>query len=67
MKRYNLVLPQELYDKIKEIADKRHSSVLEVIKHLLIIGLTVTQAKDKGAIFIIREGDREREILILES
>ena len=65
-KRYNMVLPQPLFDEIQRIADERHSTVLEVLKQFIRLGLLVSKAeKSLDAAVIIREGDRERELMLI--
>lgn len=38
-KRYNLVLPQELFNDIKRVADKHNSTAVEVIRKYIRFGL----------------------------
>lgn len=65
-KRYNLIMSQFLFDELQAIADERHSTVLEVIKQFMRLGLFVFRVgKSSEAAVIIREGDREREIVLL--
>jgi hypothetical protein len=65
-KRYNLVLPQPLFDELQAIADERHSTVLEVIKQFLRLGLLVSQAeRSSTTAVILREGARERELMLV--
>lgn len=66
VKRYQLTLPDELYREIQGIADKEHSSVLETIRRLIKYGLLVFNIlQDPDAKLIIREGDTEREIVMV--
>jgi hypothetical protein len=65
-KRYNLVMPQALFDELQTIADERHSTVLEVMKQFIRLGLLVSKAeKASDATVIIREGERERELMLI--
>lgn len=65
-RRYQLVLPEELYLEIQGIAEKEHTSFLEIIRKLLKYGLLVFNiTKDPGTKLIIREGDSEREIVMI--
>lgn len=65
-KRYNLVLPQELFDQLQVIADERHSTVLEVMRQFIRLGLLVSKAEKSSEIMlIIREGDKERELMLI--
>lgn len=64
--RYSLVLPADLYDRIKSIAEEEQTTVLEIMKRFLRLGLVATQAQRNGsAQLILREGDRDREILLV--
>lgn len=66
IKKYNLALPQELFDELQEVADKRHTTVVELLRRFIKLGLIASQIDETpDAAIIIREGDKEREILIL--
>jgi hypothetical protein len=65
-KRYNLVLPQPLFDELQRIADERQSTVLEVLKQFIRLGLLVSKAeRSSDTAVVIREGDRERELMLI--
>lgn len=65
-KRYNLALPPELYDTIEAISNEQHTTVLEVIKRFLRLGLVAHAiAKNPDAKLIIREHGQDREIVLL--
>lgn len=66
IKKYNLALPQALFDELQEVADKRHTTVVELLRRFIKLGLIAIQIDETpDAALIIREGDKEREILIL--
>ena len=66
IKRYNLAIPQALFDELQTIADERHSTVLEVLKQFIRLGLLVSKAeKSPSAAVILREGGRERELMLI--
>lgn len=66
VKRYNLVLPSELFDEVQKIADERHTTVVEVLKQFIRLGLIVDQAeKSPDTSIVIRQGDKEREIILV--
>lgn len=66
IKRYNLALPEDLFDSIHELADKEHTTVLEILRKFIRLGLIAADiSKDSNSKLIIREGDVEREILLL--
>jgi hypothetical protein len=63
--RYNLALPTDLFEELKEAADTRGMTVVEVLRKFIKLGLLVLDTQDKpGSALIIREGDAERQILI---
>jgi hypothetical protein len=66
LKRYNLVLPQDLFDEIKEVADNEGTTVVEVIRKFVKLGLIAVKIQNEpGSALIIREGDSEQQLLIL--
>ena len=65
-KRYNLVLPEELMNEVQTVADRHHTTVLEVLRRFVKLGLLVARAEqspDKE--FVLREGDKEQRLLLL--
>lgn len=65
-KRYNLVLPEELYQEVQSLAEQRHTTVLELLRRFVKLGLLVAKAEESPDMaFILREGDKERELLLL--
>ena len=65
-KRYNLVLPEELYQEVQTLADSRHTTVVEMLRRFVKLGLLVAKAEESSDMaFILREGDRERELMLL--
>lgn len=66
VKRYNLALPSSLFDEVYALAKDERVSVLELLKRLIKIGLVVTKVtQSSDAHIIIRQGDRERELVLL--
>ncbi len=64
--RYNLALPKELFDELKDAADARGITVVEALRKFIKLGLIALDTQDKpGSALIIREGDTEREIMLL--
>jgi hypothetical protein len=64
--RYNLALPKELFDELKGAADDRGMTVVEMLRKFIKLGLLALDAQDKpGSALIIREGDTERQIMII--
>ncbi len=63
-KRYNLVLPTHLYEEVQTLADEQKTSVLDLLRRFIKIGLLVAKlSQSPDTAFIIREGDREREVV----
>lgn len=66
IKRYSLVLPEELFEAVQELADRRHTTVVEIIRRFIKLGLIAARIEDTpDAALIIREGDTEREIILV--
>ena len=65
MYRYNLALPKELFEELKEAAEERGMTVVEVLRKFIKLGLLALETQDKpGSALIIREGDTERQIMM---
>jgi len=64
--RYNLALPKELFDELKDAADERGMTVVEVLRKFIKLGLLALETQDTpGSALIIKEGDTERQIMML--
>jgi hypothetical protein len=65
-KRYNLVLPEGLYDEVHGLAARRHTTVVELIRRFIKLGLLVAKAEESpDTAFLIREGDKEQQLVLL--
>jgi hypothetical protein len=65
-KRYNLALPSDLFDEVQKIADNQQTTVVEVLRKFIKLGLVVAKLEnDPDAALIIREGNTERKVLLL--
>ena len=65
-KRYSLVLPDELFAAVQELADRRQTTVVDIIRRCIKLGLIAARVEDMpGAALIIREGEIEREIIFV--
>ena len=65
-KRYTLVLPEELFAKVQELADERGATVVDILRRFIKLGLLVAQSEDSpDSTFVIREGGSEREVILL--
>jgi hypothetical protein len=66
LKRYSLVLPEDLFTAIQELADKRQTTVVDLIRRFIKLGLIAAKIEDTpGAALIIRDGDTEQQIILL--
>ena len=64
--RYNLVLPMDLFDELKKAADERGMTLVEILRKFIKLGLLALEIEDKpGSALIIKEGDTERQIMML--
>jgi hypothetical protein len=62
--RYNIELGS-LYGEVQDVAEKYETSVAEVIRKSIRLGLLAAKLQDDpNAALIIREGEREREVMI---
>lgn len=65
-RRCNLVLPGELLTELQEVADQKHTTVVELIRKFVKLGLLAVQAESTpGMEFLIRENGVEQRVLIL--
>jgi hypothetical protein len=66
IKKYNLVLPKDLFHEVQKLAKARHTTVIEMFRKFIKLGLIVIQLEDSpDASLIIREGDTERQVVFL--
>ena len=65
-KRYNLVLPEELFEEIQMVADKQQITVVEILRNFIKLGLLAIQIEETpDSALLIRENGTEREIILL--
>ncbi len=66
VKRYNLVLPEDLYDEVRRQAEEHGTTVVELLRKFIRLGLLAMDVqKDPKSALIIREGDTEKELILL--
>lgn len=66
MKRYNLVVPEDLFNELQQLAEARGTTVADLLRRFIKLGLIALQVdQDPNSALIIREGGTEREILLL--
>ena len=60
------MLPGELLTELQEVADQKHTTVVELIRKFVKLGLLAVQAESTpGMEFLIRENGVEQRVLIL--
>lgn len=65
-KRYNVVLPEELFNELQEVADQKHTTVLELIRRFVKLGLLAVRAETTPDLeFLVRERGVESRVMIL--
>lgn len=65
MKRYSLALPADLYAEVQRIAEARHTTVVEVLRQWIKLGLLAESLEAKGGALLVRDGQGERELVLL--
>lgn len=66
LKRYNLVLPEELFRELQMLAEHRHTTVVELLRKFIRLGLLVAKFEESpDTVFVVREGDKERQLVLL--
>jgi len=57
---------EKSFQDLQGLADQRQVTVLELLRKFIRLGLLVAKAEDSpDAVFVIREGDKERELVLL--
>ena len=65
-KRYNLVLPEELYHEVQTLAERRGTTVVEIFRRFIRLGLLIAKAEEAPDMeLILRKGDKEQQLLLL--
>ena len=66
LKRYNLSLPEDLYNELQCLAESEHTTVLDTIRRFIKLGLVVVKIQqDSDAKIVIQEGDNRRELAFI--
>jgi hypothetical protein len=63
MKRYNLDLPVDLFNELKQVADHQNTTMVEVIRKFIKLGLTLEKVPEST--LYIREGDAFSRLIVL--
>jgi ATP-dependent Clp protease ATP-binding subunit ClpA len=65
-RRYSLVLPDDLFRDVEALAERQHTTVVELLRRFTRLGLIASQLQERpDAALIIREGGTERQLLLL--
>lgn len=62
MKRYNLVIPEILFNEVQELATQEHTTVVDLLRRFIKLGLIAARP---NVVLIMREEGKEREVLLL--
>ena len=66
LKRYTLVLPEELFNELQDVADGENIKVVELLRKFIKLGLLAVQVQNTpDAALLIRDGNTEQQILLL--
>lgn len=66
MTRYTLVLPSEMYEEVQKVAAARYTTVASILRRFIKLGLLSIQVEEQyGTALIIRQGNSEKEIVLL--
>ncbi len=62
-KRYNLVLPEELFNEVQQLANEKDTTVVDLIRKFLRLGLVIADVEqDDLTTIYIRNGTQEKQI-----
>lgn len=62
-RRYSLVLPETLFEQVNELAKGRQTTVVDIIRRFITLGLIAAQ---EDVTLLVKRGDEaEREVLLL--
>ena len=65
-KRYNLVLPEELFNAVQAVAKEEGTAFVTVLKRFLRLGLVATEAMKKhDGKLLLKQGANVKEIFLL--
>jgi hypothetical protein len=63
MKRYNLDISVELFNELRQVADRQHTTVVDVIRRFIKLGLAVEKTSENT--IYIREGESFSRLILL--
>ena len=66
VKRYNLVIPEDLFNEVQRVADARQATVVDILRRFIKLGLLAVQIDESpDSALIIREGNVEKQIILV--
>ena len=66
VKRYTIVLPEDEYVELQNVADRRNITILELLRRFIKLGILMDEAEQNpDAKILIQEGETEREVIFL--
>jgi hypothetical protein len=64
--RYGVELPPEIHAELRRAAEERRTTVAVILRQILKLGLlAIDLERDPSAALVVREGEREREVVLL--
>lgn len=63
-RRYNLVLTEELFDEIVNLALEKNMTMVEVVRQCIKLGLIIDKMTAQDELFV-RQGDQEYKLLLI--
>ena len=64
-RRFQVLLPDELLAEMQAIASREHTSVVEILRRYIKLGLLIDRVNRDGGKFLIRENNIDREVLMV--
>jgi hypothetical protein len=66
MHKYQAVLPDPLWNELQQLADDYHTTVGDLIRRFVQLGLIAVEHKQSGGAIIFRSSDQsEKELVVL--
>ena len=66
VRRYSLVLPEDLFQKVQQLAESEQTTVVELLRRFTRLGLLVTEIQNTpGASLVIRQPDNTEQRLVV--
>ncbi len=64
-RRYNLVLPERLFNDLQQAANEQDTTVVELMRRFIKLGLLALKLQDApDAGLIVRQGDDEHKVML---